>query len=94
MITQIWQVIIFGIHRTKLCKSLSSWYLIKFSLSSLRFRTVLIANNIKTMSKEISPTFSAGDLAKIKKFSRSKSIVSCSFLIFSLCCFQGTPETL
>lgn len=38
------------------------------------FRTVLIANNIKTMSKEVSPTFSATDLAKIKKFSRSKSI--------------------
>eukprot|EP00112_Aurelia_sp_Birch-Aquarium-sp1_P000473 Seg1044.9 transcript_id=Seg1044.9/GoldUCD/mRNA.D3Y31 product="Maternal DNA replication licensing factor mcm3" protein_id=Seg1044.9/GoldUCD/D3Y31 len=38
------------------------------------FRTVLIANNIKTMSKEIAPTFSAGDLAKIKKFSRSKSM--------------------
>ena len=42
----------------------------------LPFRTVLIANYIKTLSKEISPTFSSSDLAKIKKFSRSKSIVS------------------
>ncbi|XP_040289435.1 maternal DNA replication licensing factor mcm3 [Bufo bufo] len=32
------------------------------------FRTILLASNIKRMSKEISPTFSADDVAKIKKF--------------------------
>eukprot|EP00795_Rhopilema_esculentum_P008113 gene8113-14030_t len=46
----------------------------KGGFTSGTFRTVLIANNIKTMSKEVSPTFSSSDLAKIKKFSRSKSI--------------------
>jgi len=37
------------------------------------FRTILIANNIKVMSKEVQPNFSPEDLTKIKKFSRSKS---------------------
>jgi len=46
----------------------------KGGFTSGTFRTVLIANYIKTLSKEISPTFSSSDLAKIKKFSRSKSI--------------------
>ncbi|KAM8966436.1 maternal DNA replication licensing factor mcm3 isoform 2-T2 [Pelodytes ibericus] len=32
------------------------------------FRTILLANHIKPMSKEIAPTFSADDVAKIKKF--------------------------
>uniref|UniRef100_A0A673FSG7 DNA replication licensing factor MCM3 n=1 Tax=Sinocyclocheilus rhinocerous TaxID=307959 RepID=A0A673FSG7_9TELE len=32
------------------------------------FRTILLANNVKLMSKEIVPTFSADDVAKIKKF--------------------------
>ncbi|WAR16668.1 MCM3Z-like protein [Mya arenaria] len=34
--------------------------------------TILLANNIQQMSKEVSPTFSADDVAKIKKFSRQK----------------------
>jgi len=36
------------------------------------FRTLMIANNVQLLSKEISPTFSAEDVAKIKKFSRQK----------------------
>jgi len=39
------------------------------------FRTILIANNIKTVSKEVTPTFSPEDLMKIKKFARSKNDV-------------------
>nr|QIC49963.1 DNA replication licensing factor MCM3-like protein [Actinia equina] len=39
------------------------------------FRTVLIANNVQVMSKEVAPNFSAADVAKIKKFSRSKQDV-------------------
>ncbi|WAR16634.1 MCM3Z-like protein [Mya arenaria] len=35
-------------------------------------KTILLANNIQQMSKEVSPTFSADDVAKIKKFSRQK----------------------
>lgn len=37
------------------------------------FRTILIANNIQLLSKEMSPMFSAEDVAKIKKFSRQKN---------------------
>ncbi|XP_073439830.1 maternal DNA replication licensing factor mcm3 [Dendrobates tinctorius] len=37
------------------------------------FRTILLANNIKPMSKEIAPTFSANDVAKIKKFCKVHS---------------------
>ena len=37
------------------------------------FRTILIANNIQLLSKEVSPMFSAEDIAKIKKFSKQKS---------------------
>nr|AAA80227.1 MCM3 [Xenopus laevis] len=37
------------------------------------FRTILLANNIKLMSKEIAPTFSADDVAKIKKFCKAHS---------------------
>lgn len=32
----------------------------------------MIACNVKQMSKEVSPTFSAGDIAKIRNFTRSK----------------------
>lgn len=39
------------------------------------FRTVLIANHIHVMSKEISPNFSASDVSNIKKFSRRKKDV-------------------
>ncbi|XP_062308834.1 MCM3 minichromosome maintenance deficient 3 (S. cerevisiae), like isoform X2 [Osmerus eperlanus] len=37
------------------------------------FRTTLLANNIKLMSKEIVPTFSADDINKIKKFCKAHS---------------------
>ncbi|XP_063779731.1 maternal DNA replication licensing factor mcm3 isoform X2 [Pseudophryne corroboree] len=37
------------------------------------FRTILLANNIKAMSKEIAPTFSGDDVAKIKKFCKAHS---------------------
>ncbi|KAI7799905.1 MCM3 minichromosome maintenance deficient 3 (S. cerevisiae), like [Triplophysa rosa] len=37
------------------------------------FRTILLANNVKLMSKEIVPTFSADDVAKIKKFCKTHS---------------------
>ncbi|XP_053323425.1 maternal DNA replication licensing factor mcm3 [Spea bombifrons] len=37
------------------------------------FRTILLANNVKLMSKEIAPTFSADDVAKIKKFCKAHS---------------------
>ncbi|XP_063309098.1 maternal DNA replication licensing factor mcm3 [Pelobates fuscus] len=37
------------------------------------FRTILLANNIKQMSKEIAPTFSADDVSKIKKFCKAHS---------------------
>ncbi|XP_030627514.1 DNA replication licensing factor MCM3-like [Chanos chanos] len=37
------------------------------------FRTILLASNVKLMSKEIVPNFSADDIAKIKKFSKTHS---------------------
>ncbi|XP_041967540.1 MCM3 minichromosome maintenance deficient 3 (S. cerevisiae), like isoform X2 [Alosa sapidissima] len=37
------------------------------------FRTILLVNNIKLMSKEIVPTFSADDISKIKKFCKAHS---------------------
>lgn len=36
------------------------------------FRTILIANNVKVMSKEVQPNFSPDDLTKMKRFSKSK----------------------
>ncbi|EOB02219.1 Maternal DNA replication licensing factor mcm3 [Anas platyrhynchos] len=35
--------------------------------------TIMLANNIKLMSKEIAPTFSADDVAKIKKFCKAQT---------------------
>lgn len=46
--------------------------------SPLCLRTVLIACNVKQMSKDIQPSFSAEDIAKIKKFSKTRSKVWCS----------------
>ncbi|XP_053570978.1 maternal DNA replication licensing factor mcm3 [Bombina bombina] len=37
------------------------------------FRTILLATNLKLMSKEITPTFSADDVGKIKKFCKAHS---------------------
>lgn len=38
-------------------------------------RTIMIACNVKQMSKEVSPFFSADDVAKIRNFSRTRSKV-------------------
>uniref|UniRef100_A0A6I8NBV4 DNA replication licensing factor MCM3 n=1 Tax=Ornithorhynchus anatinus TaxID=9258 RepID=A0A6I8NBV4_ORNAN len=37
------------------------------------FRTVLVACNVKQMTKDVQPSFSADDVAKIKKFSKTHS---------------------
>lgn len=47
----------------------------KNGYTSGSFRTVLLANNIRKMSKEASPLFSAQDIQKIKKFARQKGDV-------------------
>ena len=36
----------------------------------------MIANNVQLLSKEVTPSFSAEDVAKIKKFGKQKSVVS------------------
>ncbi len=36
------------------------------------FRTILIGNHVVALSKEVAPLFSAKDVVKIKRFSRSK----------------------
>ncbi|KAM4772018.1 DNA replication licensing factor MCM3 [Rhinophrynus dorsalis] len=41
--------------------------------TSASFRTILIACNVVQMSKEVTPVFSADDLAKIKRFSKNHS---------------------
>lgn len=38
------------------------------------FRTILVANNVKLLSKEAAPVFSAKDIANIKRFSRQKNV--------------------
>ncbi|XP_048841199.1 DNA replication licensing factor MCM3 [Brienomyrus brachyistius] len=45
----------------------------KGGFTSGTFRTILIACHVKLLSKEVSAYFSADDVAKIKKFSRSHS---------------------
>lgn len=45
----------------------------KNGYTSGTFRMILIACHVKLMSKEVSPMFSADDVAKIKKFSKSHS---------------------
>lgn len=46
----------------------------KGGFTSGTFRTIMIACHVKQMSKEVSPFFSADDVAKIRNFSRSRSI--------------------
>ncbi|XP_059211646.1 DNA replication licensing factor MCM3 [Centropristis striata] len=46
----------------------------KGGFTSGTFRTIMIACHVKQMSKEVSPNFSAGDVAKIRNFSQSRSI--------------------
>ncbi|NP_001133652.1 DNA replication licensing factor MCM3 [Salmo salar] len=47
----------------------------KGGYTSGTFRTIMIACQVKQMSKEVSPYFSADDVAKIKLFSKSKTDV-------------------
>ncbi|KAM9798047.1 DNA replication licensing factor MCM3 [Neosynchiropus ocellatus] len=46
----------------------------KNGFTSGTFRTIMIACHVKQMSKEVSPNFSADDIAKIRNFSRLRSI--------------------
>lgn len=46
----------------------------KGGFTSGTFRTIMIACHVKQMSKEVSPSFSADDVAKIRKFSQSRAI--------------------
>ncbi|XP_071334691.1 DNA replication licensing factor MCM3 [Trachinotus anak] len=45
----------------------------KGGFTSGTFRTIMIACHVKQMSKEVSPYFSADDVAKIRNFSRTRS---------------------
>uniref|UniRef100_A0A3Q3X459 DNA replication licensing factor MCM3 n=1 Tax=Mola mola TaxID=94237 RepID=A0A3Q3X459_MOLML len=45
----------------------------KGGFTSGTFRTIMIACNVKQMSKEVSPHFSGDDVAKIRNFSRARS---------------------
>ncbi|XP_038628230.1 DNA replication licensing factor MCM3 [Tachyglossus aculeatus] len=45
----------------------------KGGYTSGTFRTILIACNVKQMTKDVQPSFSADDVAKIKKFSKTHS---------------------
>ncbi|XP_014829401.1 PREDICTED: DNA replication licensing factor MCM3 [Poecilia mexicana] len=46
----------------------------KGGFTSGTFRTIMIACHIKQMSKEVSQSFSADDVAKIRNFSRTRSV--------------------
>lgn len=46
----------------------------KGGFTSGTFRTIMIACHVKQMSKEVSPIFLADDVAKIRKFSQTRSI--------------------
>ncbi|XP_034436129.1 DNA replication licensing factor MCM3 [Hippoglossus hippoglossus] len=46
----------------------------KGGFTSGTFRTIMIACHVKQMSKEMTPSFSADDVAKIRNFSQSRSI--------------------
>ncbi|XP_047430335.1 DNA replication licensing factor MCM3 [Mugil cephalus] len=46
----------------------------KGGFTSGTFRTIMIACHVKQMSKEVSPNFSADDVAKIRNFCQSRSI--------------------
>ncbi|KAG7244252.1 hypothetical protein INR49_004390 [Caranx melampygus] len=45
----------------------------KGGFTSGTFRTIMIACHVKQMSKEVSPSFSTDDVAKIRNFSRTRS---------------------
>ncbi|KAA8583443.1 hypothetical protein FQN60_015989, partial [Etheostoma spectabile] len=46
----------------------------KGGFTSGTFRTIMIACHVKQMSKEVSPNFSADDIAKIRNFSQTRSM--------------------
>uniref|UniRef100_A0A8D3DWQ5 DNA replication licensing factor MCM3 n=1 Tax=Scophthalmus maximus TaxID=52904 RepID=A0A8D3DWQ5_SCOMX len=46
----------------------------KGGFTSGTFRTIMIACHVKQMSKEVAPCFSAGDVAKIRNFSKTHSL--------------------
>uniref|UniRef100_A0AAQ6ABT7 DNA replication licensing factor MCM3 n=1 Tax=Amphiprion ocellaris TaxID=80972 RepID=A0AAQ6ABT7_AMPOC len=48
----------------------------KGGFTSGTFRTIMIACNVKQMSKDVSPHFSADDVAKIRNFSQTRSILA------------------
>ena len=48
----------------------------KGGYTSGAFRTVVIANNVVLMSKEVSPHFSAKDVTQIKRFCKKRKYVS------------------
>ena len=48
----------------------------KGGYTSGSFRTVVIANNIIALSKEVAPHFTAKDVTQIKRFCRKRKFVS------------------
>lgn len=46
----------------------------KNGYTSGAFRTILIANNIRQLNKDESPTFTGDDIAKIRKFSKTNKV--------------------
>ena len=46
----------------------------KNGYTSGAFRTILIANNIRQLNKDQSPTFTGDDIAKIRKFSKTNKV--------------------
>ena len=48
----------------------------KGGYTSGAFRTVVIANNVVLMSKEVAPHFTAKDVTQIKRFCRKRKYVS------------------
>ena len=46
------------------------------------YRTVLIANNVQVLNKEVDFLFTTEDVKKIKKFAHQKGGVSFLFLLF------------
>lgn len=56
----------------------------KNGFTTATFRTILIANSISLMSKEVAPLFSADDVAKIKKFGKDKKHDAFELLAHSL----------
>ncbi len=66
---------------------LNSLKIIKFLNSNFNLfylktnkRTVLIANNVQILNKEVDFLFTSEDVKKIKKFAHQKQVVSYSFV--------------